>query len=323
MGLPILGYLPFLGQTPAIKLAELSKKYGDLFTLKMGHQLVLFVNDVENMKEMGRMDNFLGRIQLDIMKDYRQFCGLSYLEKEGWTEWRRFTLKTLKKVGLGQISMENLILAQVQEFCNFLSSHQNCPLYLQESIEIATLNSLWCILTGEKYELDDPEKKEILKTITAGITDQNLIGIVVFLPWLGKIFPKMTGWAKAVKCLESPIQMAKNIVEKHKVKYSQGYETDFIDLALTKIYATTDPNSHFYQELGTKHLLYTILDLFFTGSDAISIPFLAAQPNCFSINFYAQPAFPSISHEDPAQTRWENENTGNEIGKPFCFAKIS
>ncbi|CAG7727850.1 unnamed protein product, partial [Allacma fusca] len=269
IGLPILGYLPFLGETPALKITELSRKYGDLFSIRLGQQLVLFVNDVETMKDMGRIDNFLGRNQLEVIKNHREKCGLIFLEKQGWAEWRKFTIKTLKEVGFGQLALESRIIDEVQDFRSFLRKNLNKPLYLQESIEIAALNSLWVILTGEKYDLEDPEKKEILKTITDGVSDQSIMGIVVFLPWLGKLFPEMTGWNKALKCLDGPVQMVKSIIEKHEKKYSKGYESDFIDLVLTKIYTTTDPQSYFYKDLGYKNLLYTILDLFFTGSDTV------------------------------------------------------
>ena len=31
IGLPVIGYLPFLGSNPVVSLANLSKKYGDIF----------------------------------------------------------------------------------------------------------------------------------------------------------------------------------------------------------------------------------------------------------------------------------------------------
>jgi len=36
VGLPIVGYLPFLGHVPAQTIAKLSKKWGKIFSLQLG-----------------------------------------------------------------------------------------------------------------------------------------------------------------------------------------------------------------------------------------------------------------------------------------------
>ena len=64
-------------------------------------------------------------------------------------------------------------------------------------------------------------------------------------------------------------ELAREIIEKHVNSYTPGNERDFIDVALTKIYDTTDPSSMFYKDVGIKNLHYTLIDMFFAGSDTM------------------------------------------------------
>ena len=50
-GLPIVGYLPFLGSKPQETLLNLSHKYGDIFTICMGSFTTVVVNGAEKIKE--------------------------------------------------------------------------------------------------------------------------------------------------------------------------------------------------------------------------------------------------------------------------------
>lgn len=54
-GMPILGYLPFIGNHPAKKYFELSKKYGPVISLKLGPETFTVLNDYESIQEV-RLD---------------------------------------------------------------------------------------------------------------------------------------------------------------------------------------------------------------------------------------------------------------------------
>ena len=51
-GIPLLGYLPFLGNNPARKYFELSKKYGSVISVKLGMQTAVVLNDFETIHEV-------------------------------------------------------------------------------------------------------------------------------------------------------------------------------------------------------------------------------------------------------------------------------
>ncbi|CAG7661519.1 unnamed protein product [Allacma fusca] len=271
VGLPLVGYLPFLGKTPAETMVKLSKRYGNIISCYFGQTHVVILNDLDTIKELGRMDVFMGRFQLEIMKPFRDAnCGIIFLEGKGWHEWRRFTFKSLKEMGYGKTSMEDLILDQVQNFCDYLRAKVTTPIYVKDEVEVPVVNSLWQILAGEQFDMDDPEKKDVFRIINEGVSNQNILGMVCFLPWFCKLFPTLTGYDKAAAVNGPPFKVCRDAVSRHLKVHAVGYERDFIDVALTKIKLTRDPASFFYKEVGMKNLFFTLFDIFFTGSDSVS-----------------------------------------------------
>lgn len=51
-GVPLFGYLPFLGDHPARKYFELSKKYGPIISVQLGPQTFTVLNDYEVIQEV-------------------------------------------------------------------------------------------------------------------------------------------------------------------------------------------------------------------------------------------------------------------------------
>ncbi|CAG7832972.1 unnamed protein product [Allacma fusca] len=268
-GIPIFGYLPFLGKVPCQTLAELSKTYGKIFSLKLGQYTVVFIHDFELAKDAYRSEFLTGREQLALFEK-RGVYGLGLLEGRQWQELNRFVMKCLRDLGFGKKSLQSSIMEEVVQTRSLLEKNTNKPLYLKPLIELAVVNALWGIITSEKYDIEDPTKRHALEIMSDGIADQNIVGIAAFLPWLAKLFPTYTGYTKGLRYFEAPEQLVKEVVQKHVDSYVPGTEKDFIDVMLTKIYSTTEPSSMFYKNVGMKNLHYTLIDLFFAGSDSMS-----------------------------------------------------
>ncbi|ODN05582.1 Methyl farnesoate epoxidase [Orchesella cincta] len=196
--------------------------------------------------------------------------GLGLLEGKDWQEMRRFTLKCLRDMGFGKRSMEGMMHEQVCEVRKYLKKNVNKTLYLKPILELAVINSLWAVMTSEKYDIEDPAKRQVMMILTEGIAEQNILGIAAFLPWLAKLAPDYTGYSKGLKFLGAPEGLFREVIRKHVETYVPGRERDFIDVTLTRIYSTTDPKSVFYGDVGMRNLHYTLLDLFFAGSDTLS-----------------------------------------------------
>lgn len=51
-GLPIIGYLPFLGTSPPDTLIDLSKRYGKIFALRLGKKSHVVLTEYEDIYEV-------------------------------------------------------------------------------------------------------------------------------------------------------------------------------------------------------------------------------------------------------------------------------
>ena len=67
-----------------------------------------------------------------------------------WQEQRRFALRNLRDFGFGKVSMEGLIQEEVEKCVEMLSQETGKVTQLSLKLNIAILNALWKLLTGEK-----------------------------------------------------------------------------------------------------------------------------------------------------------------------------
>ena len=76
-GIPFLGYWPFLGPKSHVTLMELGKKYGGLYSVKIGNKYAVVLNDWKAMKDtvVRKAEVFSGRPNTFIFNDVRGGTG--------------------------------------------------------------------------------------------------------------------------------------------------------------------------------------------------------------------------------------------------------
>ena len=67
-GVPIFGYLTFIGHEKHTQYMKLTKKYGSLFSAKLGAQLTVVISDYKILREAFKKDVFTGRPQSPLLK---------------------------------------------------------------------------------------------------------------------------------------------------------------------------------------------------------------------------------------------------------------
>lgn len=93
------------------------------------------------------------------------YIGIVFSDGEGWAEQRRFTLRTLRDFGFGKKGMEAMIMEEVTDIIDWLKKGVGKPISVNRKFSLAVLNSLWSILTSERYDHDDPRLTNILDTV--------------------------------------------------------------------------------------------------------------------------------------------------------------
>jgi hypothetical protein len=98
MGLPFLGYLPFLGNEIHLTLTELSKKFGPIYQIFLGGIRVVVLNDAALVRQAFKQTVFSGRPDTQLT---RILQGYGIVNSEGalWKEQRAFLHSALRKLG--------------------------------------------------------------------------------------------------------------------------------------------------------------------------------------------------------------------------------
>ncbi|KFM60504.1 Cytochrome P450 18a1, partial [Stegodyphus mimosarum] len=68
MGLPILGYLPFLGKDYHLTLTNLGKKFGSVYQIYLGAKRVVVINDHNLIRHAFKQPVFSGRPDTELTK---------------------------------------------------------------------------------------------------------------------------------------------------------------------------------------------------------------------------------------------------------------
>ena len=134
----------------------------------MLHFSGVVINDYQLIREGLSMKEFSGRPRLKpfLARNQGKFSGVLINEGQSWIEHRRFTLRNLREFGMGRKSMETIIQDEIDELSGILSKLDGKPFEVTYTFNVTALNSLWWIMTGERFEYDDKRVRETVKMVT-------------------------------------------------------------------------------------------------------------------------------------------------------------
>lgn len=186
-GIPVFGYIPFLGKKPNEKLRELSRKYGDVFSLRIGPDLHVCVSDFHLAKELLTNPALLFRNEhaADFLTGNGGFAGKN---GEEWRDQRRFTFYTMRNLGLGKGLWETLIQEAIVDFTEDLKSHKGKPVNLEKVLGFFQASNNISLLLGRHLDKEkDAEKLRIIYESTKEFMKFfGQISVNSTLPWLRK-----------------------------------------------------------------------------------------------------------------------------------------
>ncbi|CAL8102464.1 unnamed protein product [Orchesella dallaii] len=201
--------------------------------------------------------------------------GVIFNVERGWTEQRRFALKSLRDFGFGKKSMETVVYDEINELIDTFRKTIGKPMQTQNKFNAAVLNALWTMVTGQRYSHDDPMLQDLIKRLTSSVSQSRAASAVLFFPWLYVIRNQLTMFLKYARerqeSIAKTMAFVKGTVTDHQNTFQKdAAPRDFIDMYLGEMEKTTDPASSFYKEEGLKNLTITLLDLFVAGAETTS-----------------------------------------------------
>ncbi|KFM67323.1 Cytochrome P450 2J2, partial [Stegodyphus mimosarum] len=269
IGLPVVGYLPFLTKNAHLKLTDLGKKYGEVFSLQLGSKPVVVLNSANVIREAFSKSEFLGRPPNSA---FTLLGAQSPFFEEGfhiWQEQRRFVLQSMKDLGLGKSKIEGHILEEINHFLEVLSEHKGEPMDLMTPLTPSMSNSISSLVFGKRYEYDDPERVQLDEALDVVAKALGQTASHIFFPWI-RYFPFILKWLKvddAVEFFRKANEIFAKKVEDHRKTLDPSDIRDFIDSYLIemKIRKAKEPQTTFSDD----SLKGCVSDLFGAGSDTV------------------------------------------------------
>uniref|UniRef100_A0ACB8FKC2 Uncharacterized protein n=1 Tax=Sphaerodactylus townsendi TaxID=933632 RepID=A0ACB8FKC2_9SAUR len=170
--------LPFIGNLHLINFRrqdqsfmKLAEKYGPVFTVHFGSQKAVVLTGYKAVKEalQSNADEFVDRPAIPIFVQIQNGNGVFFSSGEKWRISRRFTMSSMRDLGMGKKLIEGRILEELHYLTEMVNSFKGEPFELQ-SFNTAPTNITFAILFGERFDYDDPTFVTLLRLINEVMT---------------------------------------------------------------------------------------------------------------------------------------------------------
>ncbi|XP_073442596.1 cytochrome P450 2K1-like [Dendrobates tinctorius] len=268
--LPIIGNLHILDRDrPYLTMHELSKKYGPVYTLKLGEEKVVVLCGYDAVKDalVNHAEEFSGRPKVPIFHEIIKGHGVIFAFDDNWKVMRRFTLSTLRDFGMGKETIENKISEESDFLVKKFRSYKGEPFDNIKIINAAVANIIVSILLSNRFDYEDPTLLKLLRIANDNI---HLLGCPMAM--LYNAYPSVMRWCSRVQKMVS-----KNVDEMHvfirETFTNQRKELDIndqrnlIDSFLVK-QREEKPNPKLY--FTNENLTMLVTDLFSAGMETTS-----------------------------------------------------
>ncbi|XP_014672810.1 PREDICTED: cytochrome P450 2C19-like isoform X3 [Priapulus caudatus] len=191
-GWPVVGSLVSLaGKHGGRYLKQLSEQYGPIFSLYMGSQFTVVVNDVELAREafLNQGEHTAARPYHTALRRYMadergEMNGIAFSEGKRWKEHRKFALSKLREFGMGKVSIEKKIQDEASACLTHLSNTKGEALNPQALLSSCVLNVIVSIAFGARYDYADPAFLRLNDHINTIFYDIDIGGMLNFYPAL-------------------------------------------------------------------------------------------------------------------------------------------
>ncbi|XP_040203586.1 cytochrome P450 2C5-like [Rana temporaria] len=207
--LPIIGNMHILNmKKPYKSFHELSKKYGPVYSIKIGEEKMVILCGYETVRDalVNHADEFSGRPSIPLFDEIAKGHGVIFSRNENWKVMRRFTLSTLRDFGMGRKTIEDRILEECDCLVKKIRSFKGGPFDNLMVINAAVANVIVSILLSHRFDYEDATLLRLLKIVNE---NTHIIGSPTAM--LYNAFPSLIRWLPGTHKT-----MMKNVAEMHR-----------------------------------------------------------------------------------------------------------
>ncbi|XP_050000537.1 cytochrome P450 2C26 isoform X3 [Alexandromys fortis] len=250
-------------------LTNFSKSYGPVFTLYLGMQPTVVLHGYEAVKEalIDHGEEFAGRGSFPVAERINKGLGIIFSSGNRWKEIRRFTLTTLRNLGMGKRSLEDRVQEEAQCLVEELRKTNGSPCDPTFILSCAPCNVICSTVFQNRFDYKDQNFLNLMEKVNENVK-------IMSSPWMQVCnnFPSLIDYCpgnhhKVVKNSEYIRSYLLEKIKEHQESLNAANPRDFIDYYLIKLkQASHNQQSEFTLE----NLAATVFDLFGAGTETTS-----------------------------------------------------
>uniref|UniRef100_A0A2K6DNA9 Cytochrome P450 n=1 Tax=Macaca nemestrina TaxID=9545 RepID=A0A2K6DNA9_MACNE len=247
---------------------QLRRRFGDVFSLQLAWTPVVVLNGLAAVREalVTCGEDTADRPPVPIY----QVLGIGprsqgvFLARYGpaWREQRRFSVSTLRNLGLGKKSLELWVTEEAACLCAAFADQAGCPFRPNGLLDKAASNVIASLTCGCRFEYDDPRFLRLLNLAQEGLKEESgfLREVLNAVPLLLRI-PALAG--KVLRSQRAFLTQLDELLTEHRMTWDPAQPPrDLTDAFLAEMEkAKGNPESSFNEE----NLRMVVADLFSAG----------------------------------------------------------
>nr|XP_048308726.1 cytochrome P450 2C25 isoform X3 [Myodes glareolus] len=268
--LPVIGnFLQIDVKNVSQCLSNFSKIYGPVFTLYLGMKPTVVLHGYEAVKEalIDHGEEFADRGSFPILEKINKGLGIIFSNGNRWKEIRRFTLTTLRNLGMGKRNLEDRVQEEAQCLVEELRKTNGSPCDPTFILSCAPCNVICSTVFQNRFDYKDQDFLILMEKVNENVR-------ILSSPWMQiyNNFPSLIDYCPGSHrtILKNADYVRSYLLEKikeHQESLNVANPRDFIDYYLIKLKQT----SHNQQsEFTLENLTTTVLDLFGAGTETTS-----------------------------------------------------
>ncbi|XP_021360956.1 cytochrome P450 2B5-like [Mizuhopecten yessoensis] len=266
-GYPIVGSILLLSgkKKPKETFRQLRVKFGDVFSLTLGRNLLVVINGVDALKEafIKRADDFSDRPDTYRSATLMKRKGVAMSSGQHWKHTRTFALTTLREFGFGKKSLEARVMEEVYAFLDVMGNNSGKVYDPKHVIQISISNIICSIVFGKRFEHSDAKFYQLVDLLEEAFRLNQTRSAARNMSWL-RFLPGDFFKIKRNRdnFYEISDYMQQQITD-HRNTFDPSNPRDFID-AFLKEQERQEPGSAVFEDF---NLQATISNLFVAGTE--------------------------------------------------------
>ncbi|XP_059114417.1 cytochrome P450 2C25-like isoform X4 [Peromyscus eremicus] len=178
--LPVIGnFLQIDVKDISQSLTNFSKVYGPVFTLYLGRQPTVVLHGYEAVKEalIDHGEEFAGRGSFPMAEKINKGLGIIFSNGSRWKEIRRFSLMTLRNLGMGKRTIEDRVQEEAQCLVEELRKTNGSPCDPTFILSCAPCNVICSIIFQNRFDYKDQDFLTFMEKVNENVR-------ILSSPWL-------------------------------------------------------------------------------------------------------------------------------------------